>query len=59
MNYIEDSGINVPVIHLESICDDENIIMRNIITNKLGNPDYVKVQREEAIRDFFERIAQY
>ena len=59
MNYIEDSGINVPVIHLESICDDETIIMRNIITNKLGGPDYYKVKREEAIRDFYERIAQY
>lgn len=47
------------VMFIESICDDEEIILNNIKEVKLSSPDYVDVPEETAIRDFQDRIAFY
>jgi broad specificity phosphatase PhoE/predicted kinase len=49
----------VPVLFIESICDDPAIIESNIRETKLLSPDYAGVDTEEALRDFRARIANY
>ncbi|CAN6666742.1 fructose-2,6-bisphosphatase [Trichomonascus vanleenenianus] len=44
---------------VESWCDDEELIMHNIIDVKTGSPDYAGQDPEEAVRDFQERIRKY
>ncbi|OQR91584.1 fructose-2,6-bisphosphate 2-phosphatase [Achlya hypogyna] len=47
------------LLFIESICDDEAIIERNIIETKLRSPDYRGVTPEMAVADFRKRIANY
>ncbi|GJJ12489.1 hypothetical protein Clacol_006731 [Clathrus columnatus] len=48
------------VIFLESICDDPAVIAANVALKvSSGDPDYQNVSREEAERDFVERIRKY
>ncbi|OQR90592.1 fructose-2,6-bisphosphate 2-phosphatase [Thraustotheca clavata] len=47
------------LLFIESICDDEAIIERNIIETKLRSPDYRGVTPEEAVEDFRKRIDNY
>ncbi|RMZ82517.1 hypothetical protein DV737_g1972, partial [Chaetothyriales sp. CBS 132003] len=49
------------LLHLfvESKCDDENLIMQNILEVKTTSPDYVGQDPEEAARDFRDRIKNY
>ncbi len=49
----------VPLLFIESICDDPAIVESNIRATKLLSPDYVGVDTEEALRDFRARIANY
>jgi broad specificity phosphatase PhoE/predicted kinase len=49
----------VPVLFVETICDDPRIVEANIRRNKLGLPDYAGMSADEAFRDFQARIAQY
>lgn len=49
----------VQVFFIESICQDESIIMDNIKEVKLSSPDYVNIDPEEAVCDFKERINHY
>lgn len=44
---------------LESWCDDQELVLRNITDVKQTSPDYVGVDPEVAKRDFLERIAKY
>lgn len=44
---------------IESICDDERIILENIREVKLSSPDYLHVDAETAAKDFMARIEQY
>ncbi|KAJ3196047.1 Fructose-2,6-bisphosphatase [Irineochytrium annulatum] len=51
---------NIEVMFVESICNDEEIIMANIREVKISSPDYKDVEDEQqAIRDFVERIKHY
>lgn len=50
-------GINL--FFIESICDDENVILENIKQVKLSSPDYAHVDPEVAVKDFMARIDQY
>jgi 6-phosphofructo-2-kinase/fructose-2,6-biphosphatase 2 len=50
---------NVPMVFIESICDDEELIKSNIVEVKLNSPDYVGIDAEAAIKDFQERIKHY
>ncbi|KAK0146846.1 6-phosphofructo-2-kinase/fructose-2,6-bisphosphatase [Merluccius polli] len=49
----------VAVFFVESMCDDPDIIAENIQQVKLGSPDYVDRDTEEAMRDFIQRIKCY
>jgi broad specificity phosphatase PhoE/predicted kinase len=49
----------VPLLFVETICDDPMIIDANIRRNKLALPDYAGMSAEDAFRDFRARIAQY
>jgi len=48
------------VIFLESLCDDPAVIAANVALKvSSGDPDYKHMSREEAERDFLERIRKY
>ena len=44
---------------VESCCDDEELIMRNILDVKTSSPDYEGQDPELAIKDFQQRIKKY
>ncbi|SCV01756.1 LAMI_0G13520g1_1 [Lachancea mirantina] len=44
---------------LESWCDDEDVVLRNIADVKNSSPDYEGVDSEAATSDFLERINKY
>lgn len=44
---------------VESICDDPNIIQGNILEVKVCSPDYVGQDKNEAVKDFLQRIEHY
>ena len=48
------------LIFLESACDDPAVIAANVALKvSSGDPDYKDMSREEAMKDFLERIRQY
>ncbi|RKP08626.1 6-phosphofructo-2-kinase-domain-containing protein [Thamnocephalis sphaerospora] len=47
------------VMFIESVCEDEEVVMENIRAVKLQSPDYAGVDPEAAARDFRERIRHY
>ncbi|KIJ27860.1 hypothetical protein M422DRAFT_190528 [Sphaerobolus stellatus SS14] len=50
----------IVVIFLESLCDDPAVIAANVALKvSSGDPDYMNMSREEAERDFLERIRKY
>lgn len=49
----------LPVMFVESICDDEAVILHNIMDVKLKSPDYEGEDPEEAVIDFRKRITNY
>lgn len=50
---------DIQVLFIESICDDENIIMSNINDVKLSSPDYVNTDKHTAKEDFIKRLGHY
>lgn len=50
---------NIQVLFIESVCDDENVIMHNIKDVKLSSPDYNNRDPQEATDDFMKRIKHY
>lgn len=52
-------AVGIQVVFVESICEDERVVERNVRDNKLRSPDYADVAPEEAVRDFRQRIAFY
>lgn len=49
----------VPLVFIESICNDPAVIDANVRETKLRSPDYSGDPPEEAVRDFLARIAHY
>jgi broad specificity phosphatase PhoE/predicted kinase len=49
----------VEVVFVETLCDNPDVIDRNLRDTKLHSPDYVGVPAEEALADFKQRIAHY
>ncbi|KAI9839541.1 MAG: hypothetical protein M1819_002167 [Sarea resinae] len=49
----------IDVIFVESKCDDEELIMNNILDVKTSSPDYVGLDPELAAQDFRKRIRNY
>ncbi|KAH8084437.1 6-phosphofructo-2-kinase [Aureococcus anophagefferens] len=60
-NYAYDKlrKLDCKVIFLESICSDRDVVERNIVSCKLGTPDYVGMSERDAVEDFRRRVAQY
>ncbi|KAI8328343.1 6-phosphofructo-2-kinase-domain-containing protein [Blakeslea trispora] len=50
---------NVQVFFIESICEDESVVLDNIKEVKLSSPDYANVDSELAANDFKARINHY
>ncbi|CAG8496125.1 13538_t:CDS:2 [Acaulospora morrowiae] len=50
---------DILVMFIESICQDENLILQNIVDVKLSSPDYKNIDPEKAAEDFRARIAHY
>lgn len=47
------------MLFIESVCNDEELEMENIMQVKIGCPDYASIDQAEAIADFKARIAHY
>ena len=50
---------NIETLFVESKCDDEDMVMSNILEVKTTSPDYVGQDPEEAAKDFRNRIRNY
>jgi 6-phosphofructo-2-kinase/fructose-2,6-biphosphatase 2 len=50
---------NIQALFVESKCDDEELIMQNILEVKTTSPDYVGQDPELAAQDFRNRIRNY
>ncbi|KAF7122089.1 hypothetical protein CNMCM5793_000044 [Aspergillus hiratsukae] len=50
---------NIETMFVESICDDEDLIMNNILEVKTTSPDYKGLDPEVAAMDFRNRIRNY
>lgn len=50
---------NISTLYVESICEDEELIMSNILEVKTTSPDYVGQDPEQAAQDFRNRIKNY
>lgn len=49
----------IETLYVESKCDDEDLIMSNILEVKTTSPDYLGQDPEEAAQDFRNRIRNY
>lgn len=50
---------DIQVLFIESICQDEELILANIKDVKLSSPDYVAMNPDDAAVDFMARIDHY
>jgi 6-phosphofructo-2-kinase/fructose-2,6-biphosphatase 2 len=50
---------NIETLFVESKCDDEDLIMSNILEVKTTSPDYIGQDPEAAAQDFRNRIRNY
>uniref|UniRef100_A0A3P8ZKS3 6-phosphofructo-2-kinase domain-containing protein n=1 Tax=Esox lucius TaxID=8010 RepID=A0A3P8ZKS3_ESOLU len=55
--FAEQNGFKV--FFVESVCEDPVVIAENIVQVKLGSPDYMNCNTEEAMEDFKKRIECY
>jgi len=56
------TSVGIPkqnIIFIESICNNDLIVAKNILDQKLSNPDYKNVDTQKAINDFKNRIKEY
>ena len=54
----DESGNDVSIVFVESICDDPKVLSRNY-EMKLQNADYRGTDPKRAMADFMERVKQY
>ncbi|XP_059924450.1 6-phosphofructo-2-kinase/fructose-2,6-bisphosphatase 4b isoform X2 [Gadus macrocephalus] len=57
VRFAEQNGFKV--FFVESVCEDPEVIAANIVQVKLGSPDYINCNTEEAVEDFMKRIECY
>ncbi|XP_052823200.1 6-phosphofructo-2-kinase/fructose-2,6-bisphosphatase isoform X4 [Octopus bimaculoides] len=50
---------NFKLFFVESLCDDPSIIEANILEVKICSPDYIGMDKNEAVGDFLQRIKHY
>lgn len=56
---LKNENRNIKVMFVESICDDDAILISNIHKVKLSTPDYQGMEEEKAVADFMARRANY
>jgi len=56
---LKERNLKMKTIFVESICDDEAILMSNIHKVKLSTPDYKDMEEKKAVADFMARRANY
>ena len=49
----------IPLVYIESICNDAQIVDANVRQTKISMPDYAGMDPDLAVRDFRARIAHY
>ncbi|CAN0524721.1 unnamed protein product, partial [Laminaria digitata] len=47
------------VVFIESICNDIELVRRNVLAVRQSSPEYEEKTREEAETDFLARISRY
>lgn len=47
------------VLFVESRCDDESLVLNNVLSVKTSSPDYTGQNPDDAVKDFMERIRNY
>jgi len=47
------------VVFVEVICDDEEVLLENLLSKVRGSPDYAGMDEEEALKDLQGRVANY
>ncbi|KAF9570399.1 Fructose-2,6-bisphosphatase [Mortierella alpina] len=50
---------DIQVMFIESVCEDESLVLHNIMSVKLSSPDYKDMDPEQAVEDFKARIVHY
>lgn len=50
---------DIQVMFIESVCEDEALVLHNIMSVKLKSPDYKDMDPEQAVEDFKARIVHY
>ncbi|KAG0213829.1 Fructose-2,6-bisphosphatase [Mortierella sp. GBA30] len=50
---------DIQVMFIESVCEDEALVLHNIMSVKLSSPDYKDMDPEQAVEDFKARIVHY
>jgi broad specificity phosphatase PhoE len=50
---------SIPLVFIESFCNDPGVIEANVRDTKLKSPDYVDMDPDAASQDFLRRIAHY
>jgi 6-phosphofructo-2-kinase/fructose-2,6-biphosphatase 2 len=50
---------DIQVMFIESVCEDEALVLHNIMSVKLKSPDYKDMDPEKAVEDFKARIFHY
>ncbi|KAF9434177.1 Fructose-2,6-bisphosphatase [Entomortierella beljakovae] len=50
---------DIQVMFIESVCEDEALVLHNIMSVKLSSPDYKDMDPEQAVEDFKARIIHY
>ncbi|CAM9741198.1 unnamed protein product [Ectocarpus sp. 12 AP-2014] len=58
-NTVVASGLHAKVVFIESICNDEELVRRNIVAIQESSPEYVQKTVEEVERDVRSRIERY
>jgi broad specificity phosphatase PhoE len=53
------AGKPTGVVFVESICDDKDLLQENYMTKVNGSPDYIGMDKEEAMADILKRAALY
>ncbi|KAF9934581.1 Fructose-2,6-bisphosphatase [Linnemannia zychae] len=50
---------DIQVMFIESVCEDEALVLHNIMSVKLKSPDYKNMDPDKAVEDFKARIVHY
>ncbi|CCA70859.1 related to 6-phosphofructo-2-kinase [Serendipita indica DSM 11827] len=52
-------SVGYHVIFLESVCNNQEIVLANIRSVKISSPDYAQWDPDEAVKDYMKRIADH